>query len=66
MKLIKNLNKKCKKMDMWDIGAIKWSSLLVGAIVGAYIATFVKQYLVWFIVIAVALAIKPIVKFLKN
>lgn len=66
MKFFKTLNKKVKKLTIWDIGLIKWSSIFFGAIVGAYLAGFVKKNLVWMIVITIVLAIKPIVKFLKS
>lgn len=65
-KLFRTLKKKAKKMDLWDIGCVKWSSLLLGAIIGAYISGFVKQYLVWFIVIAVIIALKPVAKWFKK
>ena len=59
-------NKKIKKMDIWDVGCIKWASLLVGIIVGAYISDFVRQYLGVFIVLVVLLVIKPLYKFVKK
>jgi len=64
-KFFKTCNRKCKKLNMWDIGMIKWSSILAGAIVGAYFAGFVKINLLWIIGIIVVLVIKPIVKLLK-
>ena len=66
MGLINWANEKVKKLDFWDVGCIKWTSILFGLIIGAYIANFVKQYLWVFIVLAVLLAIKPIYKFFKK
>ncbi len=54
------------RLDFWDIGAIKWSSILLGMIVGAYIANFVKQYLWLFIVLTILIVIRPAYKFLKK
>jgi putative Mn2+ efflux pump MntP len=66
MGLISWANEKIKGLNVWDIGCIKWSSILFGVIVGAYIANFTKQYLWLFIVLAVLIAVKPIYKFLKK
>ena len=66
MGFFKNLNKKVKKLSVWDIGLIKWSSIFFGAIIGAYIAGFVKRNLVWMIVITIALALKPTIKVFKK
>jgi len=60
MGLINWADRHCKNLDIWDIGAIKWASLLVGIIIGAYIANFTKQYLWWFIIAAILLVIRPI------
>jgi len=62
----KKLSKRIKRLDLCDIGCIKWSSILFGAIVGAYIAGFVKHYLAVIVVVTIALAIRPMVKFLKK
>ena len=66
MKFFEKMNERCKRLGMWDIGLIKWSSIFFGAIVGAYLAGFVKKNLVLMMVIVIVLAIKPIVKFLKS
>jgi len=56
---------KLKKLNIWDIGCIKWASLLLGVIIGAYIADFVIQYLWVFIVLTILLAIKPMYKMFR-
>jgi len=66
MKIIKWASKNLKKLDIWDIGCIKWSSILFGAIIGAYITGFVKQNILWFIVLVISLVIRPIYRWFKN
>lgn len=66
MGLISWVNKKIPKLNVWDIGCIKWASILFGIIIGAYIADFTKRYIWILIILAVILAIKPIVKFFKK
>ena len=66
MKLLKTLKKKTKKLDFWDIGCIKWSSILFGAILGAYLVGFVKGNLAVIIVLMLLLMIRPMVKWFKE
>ncbi len=66
MGLIKWMNKKIEKLDMWDIGAIKWASILFGIIIGAYIADFTKQYIWYFGILVLLIAIKPVYKLFKK
>ena len=66
MRLIKWIEKKSKGLTIWDIGCIKWSSLLVGIILGAYIADFTKKYLWVFIIVAALLIIKVLLKIFKK
>lgn len=60
MGLISWMNKKGKKLNVWDIGFVKGASVFFGIIIGAYISSFVKQYIVVFIVISVLFSIKPL------
>ncbi len=64
-KLFKKFEKNLKKMGLWDIAFVKWSSFLIGTIVGAYVAGFVKTYVVIIAVVAILLIIRPTMKFLK-
>lgn len=66
MGLIKWANEHFKKLDVWDMGCIKWSSIFFGIIIGAYIADFAKQYLWLFIVLVVLLAIRPLYRCFKK
>jgi len=66
MGLINWAKGKVERLDFWDIGCIKWSSILFGIIIGAYIAGFVKQYLWLLIVLTILIAIRPIYRFLKK
>jgi hypothetical protein len=51
---------------IWEIGCIKWSSILFGVIVGIYLAVYLREY-VWFLVFGcVLLAVKPVVKFFRE
>jgi len=54
------MDKKGKKLDVWDIGFVKGTSVFFGIIIGAYIAPFVKQYLIVFIIITLLFALKPV------
>jgi hypothetical protein len=55
------------KIWWWlDIGLLKWSALLFGAIAGAYFSDIVKQY-VWVLLSAAAiLAIRPVIKYFED
>ena len=66
MQFSKWYNNRIKKMNVWDIGALKMCCLLVGMILGAYVAGFVKQYLWVFIVLIVLLCIKLLYKIFKK
>jgi len=66
MGLINWMNEKIKRMNVLDMGCIKWASLLLGAIIGAYIAGFVKQYLWVFVVLTIVLVIRPIYTIFKK
>lgn len=55
------------KIWSWiDIGLLKWSSLLFGAIAGAYFPGFVRQYVWVLLVAAVALAVKPAIAYFRD
>ena len=66
MRLIEWIKEKAKGLTIWDIGYIKWSSLLIGIIIGAYIADFTKRYLWVFIIVAALLIIKVMCKIFKK
>lgn len=59
-------NERIKKLDIWDIGGIKWAAIFFGIIVGAYISNFVKQYLWLLIALVILLAIRPIYRLFKK
>jgi hypothetical protein len=61
MKLFRN-----KVWSWFDIGLLKWSSILVGVIVGAYLHEYVMPY-VWVILgAAVLLAIRPATSYWRD
>lgn len=48
---------------VWDIGCLKWSSILFGAVLGAYFSSFVMAY-VWVFVLGFAVfAVRPILMY---
>ncbi len=63
MKFIKNMDKRVKKLDLFDIGMIKWTTLLVGLVVGAYLTDYIKPYWWVFILVAMVLAIRPMYRY---
>ncbi len=65
MGLISWADGKLKNLNVWDIGCIKWASLLLGVIIGAYIADFVVQYLWVFIVLVVLLSVRVLYKMFR-
>ena len=46
-----------------DLGCLKWSSILFGAIAGAYFPNFVQTYVWVFVVAFVLLGIRPMMVF---
>ncbi len=42
-------------MTLWDVGALKVSSMLFGVLVGAYLAPFVMRNVTWLLVLLVVL-----------
>ena len=66
MGLIGWANERIKILNIWDIGCIKWASILFGVIIGAYIADFTKQYLWIIVALAIVLIIKPLYKMFKK
>ena len=59
-------NVRIKRLDIWDIGGIKWGSIFIGIIIGAYIAGWVKQYIWIHIALAIAFLIRPIYRYFKR
>jgi hypothetical protein len=59
-------NKQLKKLNVWDIGAVKTVSFLFGIIIGAYFPGFVMQYLWIIIAVIVLLTIKLMLKMFKK
>jgi putative Mn2+ efflux pump MntP len=66
MGLIAWYNEKIKKLNVWDIGALKTYVFLFGLIIGAYFPGFVKQYLWVIIILIILLVIKLIYKVFKK
>ncbi len=66
MGLISWANERIKRLDIWDIGSIKWGSIFIGIIIGAYIANWVKQYIWIHIALAIALLIRPIYRYFRK
>ncbi len=59
-------NEKLKKLDVWDIAALKVYVLLIGMIIGAYFPEWVMQNLLIIIVVIVLLMIKLLFKVFKK
>lgn len=59
-------NEKIKKLNVWDIGALKVYVLLIGMIIGAYFPGFVMQYLWIIVAIIVLLMLKLLYKVFKK
>lgn len=59
-------NNKIKKLNVWDIGALKVYVLLFGMIIGAYFPEFVMQNLLIIIIVIALLIIKLIWKVFKK
>ncbi|MFH0867919.1 MAG: hypothetical protein V1831_01280 [Candidatus Woesearchaeota archaeon] len=59
-------NKKLKKLNIWDIGALKTYCLLTGIVIGAYIPGFVNQYFWILIAIIAVLMVKLMYKVFKK
>ena len=51
---------------VWEIGSLKWSCILFGAIVGAYFSELVMAYVWLFVIGFVLLASKPVMKYLGS
>ena len=59
-------NKRIKKLDVWDIAALKTACLLIGVVIGSYFPEFVMQNLLIIIVVIVLLMIKLMFKVFKK
>ena len=59
-------NGKIKKLNVWDIGALKVYCLLIGVVIGAYFPEFVMQHLWTIIAVIVLLMIKLLYKVFKK
>ena len=49
---------------VWEVGCLKWSCVVFGAIGGAYFSDFVMTYVWMFVIGFVLLAIKPVMKYI--
>mgnify|MGYP006290084765 FL=1 len=65
-KLTKSWKKKVKRLDIWDIGMIKWSSIIFGVIIGAYISGWAQDNVLYLVIAVILLAIKPSYDMLKK
>ncbi len=54
------IDEKGKKLNVWDIGLVKFAAMFFGIIIGAYMPFFVRQYLVVFIVLVLLFSVKPV------
>ncbi|MBW2975653.1 hypothetical protein KY366_08085 [Candidatus Woesearchaeota archaeon] len=66
MGLLSWADEKAKRLDVWDIGCIKWSSVLFGIIIGAYISDLAKRYIWILAAMVVLLAIRPLYSFFRK
>lgn len=58
MGLIKWSNEVIKKLNFWDIAALKLYCAIFGIIIGAYISSLVKQRILFFISLFVILGVR--------
>jgi len=59
------MDKKAKKLSVWDIALVKLGSMIFGLIVGSYIWFFVRQYIIAFVVLFVLVYAWPVYRFFK-
>ena len=59
------IDKKTKKLSVWDIALVKLGSMIFGLIVGFIHMDFVRQYIIAFVVLFVLVYAWPVYRFFK-
>ena len=65
MGLIKWIEKRIKKMKVWDVGLLKITLLILGMIIGAYISVFIKTHVWYFLGAFIILYLVLLYRFFK-
>lgn len=66
MNLFDAINKRVKKLTIWDIKLLQIAAIFVALIIVKFIPSIIQVSIWWFVILALLTGAKPFIKLLKN
>ena len=66
MFLVSWMNKKIKKFDMWDISAIKLSTIFFALLIAKFFPEILNFDWYWYVILMIFVAFRPLIKMFEK